>query len=273
MKYAICNWLFRGTDFRRCCETVARHGFQGLEIAHFTLCEDPHAVSEATLREIREALQDAGLAFVGFHALLFRPADLHITSAEAAVRARARDHLRRLIDMAGALGGGTLVLGSPRQRRAEGIAPARAVECLREYLAELGPYATERKSSLLIEALPPADTNVINTLEEARSLIREINTPGVAGMFDFHNTKAERLPWAALIEEYFDIIRHVHLNAVDGGVPTTDNADFAPAFKALATRQYPGWVSLEIFHQPENPDTALGATRRFLADMEARVRV
>ena len=272
MKYAICNWLFRGTDLRRCCEMVARNGFQGLEIAHFTVCEDPHAVSEATVREIREALQDAGLAFVGFHALLFRPADLHITSGEAAVRARARNHLRRLIDIAGALGGGTLVLGSPRQRRAEGIAPARAVEYLREYLAELGPYAAERKSFLLVEALPPADTNVINTLEEARSLIRAVNTPGVSGMFDFHNTKAERLPWAALIEEYFDIIRHVHLNAVDGGVPTTDNAEFAPAFRTLAAKKYAGWVSLEIFHQPENPDTVLGATRRFLADIEARIR-
>jgi len=64
----------------------------------------------------------------------------------------------------------------------------------------------------------------------------------------------------------------VHLNAVDGGVPTTDNADFAPAFRTLAAKQYTGWVSLEIFHQPENPDTVLGATMRFLADMEARIR-
>jgi len=32
-------------------------------------------------------------------------------------------------------------------------------------------------------------------------------------------------------------------------------------------------VSLEIFHQPEDPDTVLGATRRFLTDMEARIRV
>jgi len=70
---------------------VARNGFQGLEIAHFTLCDDPHAVSEATLREVRRALEATGLAFVGLHALLFRPAVLHITSAEAAVRARARD--------------------------------------------------------------------------------------------------------------------------------------------------------------------------------------
>jgi sugar phosphate isomerase/epimerase len=272
MKYAVCNWLFRGADIRKSCETVARYGFQGLEIAHFTVCEDPHAVSEATLREVRRALEETGLAFVGLHALLFRPADLHITSADVAIRTRARDHLRKLIDMAGAFGGGTLVLGSPRQRRAEGIAPARAVEYLREYLAELGPYAAERKSSLLVEALPPADTNVINTLEEARSLIRAVNTPGVSGMFDFHNTKAERLSWAALIEKYFDIIRHVHLNAVDGGVPTTDNAEFAPAFRTLAAKKYAGWVSLEIFHQPENPDTVLGVTRRFLADMEARIR-
>ena len=273
MKYAVCNWLFRERSFRKCCEMVVRHGFRGVEIAHFTLFDDPHAVSDASLGEIRRALEDAGLAFVGFHALLFRPADLHITSADAGTRARARDHLRRLIDITGTLGGGTLVFGSPRQRRAEGIAPERAVEYLREHLVELGPYAAERKSCILVEALPPADTNVINTLEEARSLIRAVNSTGLGGMFDFHNTKAERLSWGALIDEYADIIRHVHLNEVDGGLPGTGGSDFGPAFRALAANRYAGWVSLEIFHQPEDPDGALAATRRFLAGMEECIRV
>lgn len=32
----------------------------------------------------------------------------------------------------------------------------------------------------------------------------------------YEDTKAERVSWAALIEEYFDIIRHVRVMTVDG---------------------------------------------------------
>jgi sugar phosphate isomerase/epimerase len=272
MKYAICNWMFGQTNFRTACETVARHGFQGLEIAHLTLDEDPHAISEATLRDVKKGLDETGLAFVGMHALLFRPAGLHITSTDPALRSRAREQLRRLIDITGTLGGGTLVFGSPSQRRAEGIPPVQAVEYLREHLAVLGPYAAERQSTILVEALPPSDTNVINTLAEARDLIRAINTPGVSGMFDFHNTPGERLSWAELIVEHFENIRHVHLNGMDGGVPSAETPGFEAAFRALAERRYAGWVSLEIFQQPADPDAVLSATRRFLEAMEERGR-
>jgi hypothetical protein len=40
MKYAICNRLIRGVEFRAACELVARHGFQGLEIAHLEKVPD-----------------------------------------------------------------------------------------------------------------------------------------------------------------------------------------------------------------------------------------
>lgn len=272
MKRAVCNWMFGGGDFRRSCEAAARHGFQGLELAHSTLHEDPYAIGEELLREVRRALRETGLAFVGLHALLYAPAGLHITSTDPAVRAKAREQLRRLIDIAGALGGGTLVFGSPGPRRAEGITSAQAVAYLRGHLAELGPYAAERRSTILVEALSPDQTNVINTLEEARSLIRAVDSPGVSGIFDFHNTAAEQLPWPALIGEYADIIRHVHLNAMDGGLPSVKTPGFEAAFRALADREYAGWVSLEIFHQPEDPDAALAAARGFLAAMDARIR-
>jgi sugar phosphate isomerase/epimerase len=243
-----------------------------VEIAHFTLCEDPAAIGEADVREIRQALDDTGLAFVGFHAVFFRPANLHITSPDAAVRARSWDHLRRLIEIAGRLGGGNLVLGSPTQRRAVGIAPERAVGYMREHLTELAPYAQDRNAHILIEALPATDTNVINTLAEARRLIRGIDHPGIGGMFDFHNSAAEGRAWSELIEEHADIIQHVHLNELDGSHPRAGGSDFEPAFRSLVRNQYGGWVSLEIFQQPDEPGVVLAETRHFLDDMEGRLR-
>jgi len=272
MKYAVCNWLFKGIGFRESCREIARHGFQGVEIAHFTLFDDPAAVSEAEVREIRQALDDTGLSFTGFHAVCFRPANLHITSPDPEVRARSWDHLRRLIEIAGRLGGGNLVLGSPTQRRAVGIPTECAVDYLREHLTGLAPYARDRTSRILIEALPATDTNVITTLAEAHRLILSIDHPAIGGMFDFHNSAAEGRAWSELIEEHADVIQHVHLNELDGSHPREGGSDFEPAFRSLTRVQYAGWVSLEIFQQPDAPGVVLAETKRLLENMEGRLR-
>ena len=70
-----------------------------------------------------------------------------------------------------------------------------------------------------------------------------------------------------LIEDHFSIFRHVHLNEVNGSYPGTGNSDFLPAFKKLAEKRYSGWISLEIFHVPEDPALVLAETKRFLDGM------
>lgn len=271
MRYSICNWLFKEIDFEKSCLLIAKHGFQGVEIAPFTLFDDPQDIGERKILEIEEALTRAGLKFVGFHAIFFGPGNFHITSQDRAIRQRSWDRLRRLVDIAGKLGGGVLVLGSPKQRRAIGIPPENAVGYIKEGLSKIAPYATERKATILIEALPSTDTNVINTLEESRELIRSINKPGISGMFDFHNCAHETRSWSELIEHYFDIIQHIHVNEVNGSYPGTGNSDFTPAFVKLGEKRYTGWISLEIFHQPDDPDFVLSKTMQFLVDMEKRI--
>ena len=46
MKHAVCNWMFKELNFEQSCLKIARHGFEGVEIAPFTLYEDPQSVSE-----------------------------------------------------------------------------------------------------------------------------------------------------------------------------------------------------------------------------------
>jgi sugar phosphate isomerase/epimerase len=58
-----------------------------------------------------------------------------------------------------------------------------------------------------------------------------------------------------LVEKYFDVIRHVHVNETDGGHCGTADYDFTPVLAALKRLNYPGWVSLEAF------DFAPGAER------------
>jgi sugar phosphate isomerase/epimerase len=100
---------------------------------------------------------------------------------------------------------------------------------------------------VLVEALPAAQSDVVRTLEEAAGLVREIASPAIRTMFDVHNAVDEAEPHAALIDRYFELIRHVHVNELDGRHCGTGGYDFAPLFEVLARRAYRGWISLEAF--------------------------
>jgi sugar phosphate isomerase/epimerase len=66
-------------------------------------------------------------------------------------------------------------------------------------------------------------------------------------MFDVHNAIDETLPHAELVDRYFDVIRHVHVNELDGRHCGAGDYDFKPVLEVLRRRNYAGWVSLEAF--------------------------
>jgi D-psicose/D-tagatose/L-ribulose 3-epimerase len=267
-KYAICNELFGDMAFKDCCSLLQHHGYHGVEIAPFTLFDDPGTFTSAQVGEIRRILEDHDLEFTGLHWLFLKPEGLHITTADKKIRRRSWDHLRKLVDLAGQLGGGVLVLGSPKQRNSMGISREQAAANLEEGLGSLADFTNQRNCTILLESLSPDQTDVVNTMAEAESSIRRIGHPAIQGIFDFHNCANEEGSWEELIEDHFPIIHHVHLNEVNGSWPGTGSSDFLPAFRKLTEKGYGGWISLEIFHLPEDPAKVLRETRDFLDRMD-----
>ena len=259
MKYSVCNELFGAMPLGRAAAIIRKTGYRGVEFAPYTIFGDFSAQAIAAgLAEARAALDGEGLAFAGFHWLMVGPEPLHLTAADGALRARSLDHLRRLMDAAGRLGGGGLVLGSPKQRSTTpGTDRGAATARLAEGLAALAGQAEACASRILLEALDSTQSDVVNTLAEARSIVEAIGRRGVGGMFDFHNVGDETEPWDALIRKNAGFIGHVHVNEMDGRWPGSGSSDFAPAFAALREIGYPGWVSMELFGLPEAPEAVL----------------
>src|SRR5438445_4899491 len=129
MRYAICNETFEGWDHARVCQFVAGLGYQGLEIAPFTLAPRITDVSPLERRRLRGIADDHGLRLVGLHWLLAKTEGLHLTAASAGVRQRTADYLVELARCCRDLGGDILVFGSPAQRRIPaGATRAQAAE-------------------------------------------------------------------------------------------------------------------------------------------------
>lgn len=271
MKYAVCNELFTTCSFQEACRLTVQYGFQGIEIAPFTLAEDPRELNPAQIREIKDSIQGAGLQCVGLHWLLKAPQGLHLTIPDSQIRDKSWDVLKYLIGLCHELDGKVMVLGSGQQRNAIDMPSEQALALLKDGLQELAPFAETAGVKILIEALSSKMTNVINTLQEAQELISGIGSPSILSMFDFHNCSDEEKPWHQLIEEYFEIIQHVHLNEVDGNYPGTGKSDFVPAFKVLKERNYSGWVSLEIFHFDDPPEKILASTQQVISLIKSQL--
>ena len=104
-------------DFAAQCEFAAKLGYDGLEVAPFTLGDDPLALGVARRAEVRRTANATGVAITGLHWLLVKPDGLSVTSPDAQVRARTIAAMQALVELCVDLGGRYLVHGSPAQRR------------------------------------------------------------------------------------------------------------------------------------------------------------
>jgi sugar phosphate isomerase/epimerase len=249
LRLSICNEVYERWPFEKACASIRRIGYTGIEISPFTLAERPGEITAANRRHYRETMQAQGLTFAGLHWLMVSPKGLHVTTPDRELRERSWRHILDLIDLCADLGeNGVMVFGSPKQRCAvDGLSPAEATRNFTAGLASVASHAEERGVTILVEALPIGQCDVITTLQEAAEIVNQLNSPAVRTMFDTHNAVDEAEPHAVLVDRYFDLIRHVHINETDGRHPGTGNYDFKPVFDVLERRGYRHWVSLEVF--------------------------
>jgi sugar phosphate isomerase/epimerase len=272
-RHSICNEVFEKWPFADACRAIRKAGYTGIEIAPFTLSDDPNSLSADQRREYRRAMEAEGLTFVGLHWLLMAPKGLHVTTPDEAVRRRSWEHVRRLVDLCADLGpDGVMVFGSPKQRSTTGgSTPAEATQRFIAGLESVAPHAAERGVTILVEALPKRDCDVVTSLDEAARIVRQINNPAVRTMFDTHNAVEEVERHDVLVDRYFDLIRHVHVNEMDGRHPGTGDYDFKPVLRVLKRRGYTGWISLECFDFSFGAEKIAADSLRYLEAEIARL--
>ena len=260
MKLALCNEVLRDMAFDRQCAFAAAVGYDGLEVAPFTLAEDPLTLSAGDIAAVRGALAAEGLVCSGLHWLLVAPPGLSITDPDPAVRARTLEALRRLIGLAAELGAPVLVHGSPKQRMlVSGEASrAQAMEALRA-VAEAAEAAGV---TYCIEPLARRETDFITTLAEAAGIVDAIGSPALRTMLDCCATAHEEGDPVPLIGRYLPSghIAHVHVNDPGRRGPGQGSLAFAPILSALHAHRYDGWISVEPFdYHPDGPACAARA--------------
>ncbi len=247
IKFAICNEVFQGWRLEDAFAFVKDVGYDGVEIAPFTLAERVEQISPEERKRIRELAEKFGLEIVGLHWLLVSPPGMHLTTPDDSIREQTKAYFRELIRFCADLGGKIMVVGSPKQRSlVAGDTYEAAWERTKAFFADLLPLAEELNVTFCIEALPN-ETNFIPTLEEAIRFVREMNHPNLQTMIDVKSAVNEGLKLDEAVHKAAAYLRHVHANDVNRLGPGMGEVDFTPLAKALKEINYDGFVSVEVF--------------------------
>ena len=202
----------------------------------------------------------------------FSRADADPIHSDAAVRRRALDHLRRLIDRTHALGstllGGPIHaayatfpdVGGPDEDRL-----ARSADVLR-VAAE---YAATAGVRLGIEHLNRFECFLCTTAAQTRALLRRIDHPACGAVYDSHHAHIEERDPATAIRDLAGALAHVQLSESHRGVLGTGQVRWAETFTALRKAGYDGWLVVEAFSRQDPP---FGAALRIWRDLFADPR-
>ena len=208
MKFGICNETWQGWDFARTCDAIAAAGYDGVEIAPFTLNEDPRILTESDAKQIGAAARSSGLEVIGLHWLLVKPPGMHLTTADDAVRKNTIEFAQHLSRLCAAMEGKIMVWGSPKQRN---IAPEshtdaarRAAEVMRQICQAAGPLGV----TIAMEPLGPAETNFLTTAGETIRFIRAVDHPACRLHLDVKAMSTESKPIPQIIHESKDYLAH-----------------------------------------------------------------
>ena len=233
---------------------------------------DPLDISAVKRAEYRRIIGDEGLTFVGLHWSMVLPKPLHVTTADEELRKRSSEYVRiwlicvRTWDRAESWSLDLRSSVPPRPETRE-----QATMRWRDGLAGVAPHAEDRGVTILVEALPSSQCDVVQTLDEAVGLVHEIGSPAVETMFDSHNAEDEVENHAELVERHFDHIRHVHVNEMNGAHPGTGDYNFLAIFDVLRRKNYSGWISLEAFDFSYGAETLARDSFRYLESVIERL--
>ncbi len=260
MKLALCNEVLRHLPFDAQCAMAAQLGYQGLEVAPFTLFQEAAELDERLAAHVQATARRHGLQIPSLHWLLVKPEGLSMVRPDERTRQATLDWIRRLIAFAHRCSAKVLVHGSPAQRNPQaGQTLDDARQRLEDMLRQIAPWAQSAGVTYCLEPLSPKETVLVNTVQEAAQMVRRIASPAVRTMLDASAaSQAESEPIAQVLARHLEAgdIAHVQVNDRNRRGPGQGDTDLLPLVRVLRERSYAGWVAVEPFEYVPDGETA-----------------
>lgn len=245
-------FVFHG-DLPGACRTAAGLGFDAVEVFAGSGQELRALGLPALLDETRLTLAAVGTG-AGFvkHGLT-------LTDPDPAVRQRALDYVREMIDAAAELKA-SVIIGSMQGRDPAGEWHGAAFDYLVAAVDQLGCHADDCGTLVLVEPLNRYETNLLTTLADGATFCWASCGIGIKLLADLFHMNIEEKGIASAIRESGQYIGHVHLADSNRQAPGWGHTDLDAAVAALHRIGFTSFLSAEIFPGPD----AVGAATQWM---------
>lgn len=220
------------------CRTAAAIGFDLIEVLMF----DPFALD---VELTRKAVRDAGLELRLGMAL---GPEADISSAEPDIAKRGEDTVARALEIAADLGAPGIsgityaafdsYIAPPSKAQREGVVAA---------LGRLDVRAGALGVRLGVEPVNRYESTMVNTLDEAAALIRDVGGSNMFVHMDTFHMNIEEADMNEAIRRNAPLLGYAHVAESHRGVLGTGQFDLKGCFRALAAAGYQGDFTTEAF--------------------------
>lgn len=214
-------------------------GYDGVEVPIFSGDEKNYAA-------LGRRIANLGLSATG---ISIATVEANPISPDKAVRRKARDAHKWMIDCTRALGGDRLagpihspvgVFSGTGPTESEKDRCADALRAAAEYGAAAGV-------TLSVEVINRFESYIMNTMEHGAAMMAKVGHANCAMMYDtFHANIEERDP-VAVFDAHHRSINHIHISENDRGIPGRGHVPWGRTFAAFKRHTYDGWLTVEAF--------------------------
>lgn len=256
MKFGICNEIFQNWKIDQAMGYAKKAGYDGIEIAPFTLARYVTDIPAGERQRIRSIAAGLGLEISGIHWVLVQAEGMYLNHPDSEVRSRTARYFCELVNFCSDLGGKIIVVGSPKQRDVmPGVTLAQAWQWATDTFRDAVKLAEERDITICFEPLAPTETNFINTAAEAIRFTRQFDSPAMKIILDVKAMCSESKPIPEIIRESWPHFAYFHANDRNLKGPGFGDVNFAPIAAALKEVGYDGYASVEVFKFEEGAET------------------
>lgn len=247
MKLAVSSIAWTSEEEQQVAKKLQELGVTNVELAPTKIWEDPTKATAEDAAKVVAWWKDYGIDVVAFQSMLFARPDLKLFESPEN-RAETLAYLKDFIVLAGRMGAGKMVFGSPKNRQRGDMSVAEADEIAASFFAELGETAMQNDVVFCIE--PNAlqyNCDYVTNAQQGVALVRAVNNSGFGLHLDTACMALAGDDLAQSIKDSADILEHFHISSpMLEQVEERGDVSHGAAADALKAIDYDKIISIEM---------------------------
>lgn len=250
MKTAISNIAWNLADDAWVADLMVELGVTGVEIAPTKIWQKPLLATATELRDYRRFWEQRGIRIVAMQSLLFGRADFQVFE-DRGKRDELLQYLDGIMALAGALGAGPLVFGSPKNRKVGGRPRAEVDAIALDFFRRAGDAAVKHGVTLCIEPNPTQyECDYVTCAQQGLELVRAVDHPGFRLHLDAAGMTLAGDEIEGSLRGARDLLCHFHVSEPNLGSVGKGGVQHEVHARVLRELGYRGFASVEMRFDP-----------------------